>query len=181
MTPIEHLTDLLKKTRKPVFVKVLARNDHIWADSPSGGKGQRKAERFLCPCGDPGEWLFPEQLQRKDKDHIFDTEVHTFWPQENAPKIEPSNFVHYSNKGSETHFTGLPKEVFAGLGPSSLLVVAQPEDASGENAVWTGIVVPQVLPITMMRSTCSACLQASFAVSWSHLANIRTTSWQRRS
>lgn len=142
MTPIEYLTNLLKQTGKPVLVKVLARNDHVWADRKTGERGKGKQNGFYVPVELRESGFFPGQVQREDLAHIFDIKVRTFWPQEAIPQVRESNFVHYSNKGSETHFTGIPKEVFAGLGPSSLLVMAQPDDPSGENAVWTGVVIP---------------------------------------
>jgi hypothetical protein len=142
MTPIEHLTNLLKRTDKPVLLKLLARNDHVWADRKSGETGKGKQNGFYVPAELRRSGFFPEQVRRKDKDHIFDTKVRTFWPQEAAPKIRKSNFVHYSNKSSETHFTKIPKEVFAGLGPSSLLVMAQPDNPAAKDAVWTGVVIP---------------------------------------
>ncbi|TCT29604.1 type II restriction endonuclease [Martelella mediterranea] len=146
MTAIEELTEQLRKTSKPVFIKVLARNDHIWADRLPGEKGKGKQNGFYVPTEIRESGFFPEQYQRQDIEHIFDTRVPTLWPQEDAPEIHSSNYVHYSNKGSECHFTGIPKELFSGLGPSSLLVMIQPDDRSAADAVWTGLRIPSGTP-----------------------------------
>lgn len=47
-------------------------------------------------------------------------EVQTFWPA--TGEFKTSKMRHFSNKGTEMHLTGVPKEQFAGLTPASLLL-----------------------------------------------------------
>ncbi|WP_082809690.1 type II restriction endonuclease [Labrenzia sp. CP4] len=141
-SPIEYLTDILKNTNEPLFCKVLSRNDHVWADRKSNEKGKGKQGGFYVPSEIRTSGFFPDQSAQLSRPHIFDTGVWTVWPQAADPTPKESNFVHYSNKGPEAHFTRLPKEVFSALGPSSLLVVSQPKNRRATKACWTAIVIP---------------------------------------
>ena len=63
--------------------------------------------------------------RRSDKPHILDANVQTLWLR--SGEIKESRLVHYTNKGSEVQFTGVPKEAFSGLNPASLLVMGRVE------------------------------------------------------
>lgn len=106
-----------------LFVKKLSRNDTSWADD----SGKHQAGLYIPrPIREAG--FFPElQANNPAKPHIFHAECTVLWPQ--TGEITLSNMRHYSNKGPETHFTGLPKPLFQGLTPASLILsgrLAQP-------------------------------------------------------
>ncbi|KAA3655571.1 MAG: EcoRII [Proteobacteria bacterium] len=99
-----------------LFVKKLARNDCSWADDP--GKHQNG---FYVPSEIRESGFFPELKNvNPEKSHIFESSLPTVWPA--TGEVKRSNLKHYSNKGSEMHCTGVPKEAFADLTPASLLV-----------------------------------------------------------
>lgn len=99
-----------------LLIKKLSRNDCSWADDP--GKHQNGS---YVPQEIRGSDFFPK-LQNKNpaKPHIFEATIETFWPA--SAEFKKSTLKHYSNKGSELHFTGVPKEMFSGLAPASLLL-----------------------------------------------------------
>ncbi|WP_052103727.1 MULTISPECIES: type II restriction endonuclease [Lysobacter] len=106
-----------------LFVKKLSRNDTSWADD----SGKHQAGFYIPrPIREAG--FFPElQANNPAKLHIFHAECTVLWPQ--TGEITLSNMRHYSNKGPETHFTGLPKPLFRDLTPASLILsgrLAQP-------------------------------------------------------
>jgi hypothetical protein len=107
------LSEAVEK-RAVIFAKILARNDSSWADD--SGKHQ---SGLYIPAHIRTKF-FPVLKRRSDKPHIFETDIETFWPQ--ADETRTSRLVHYSNKGPETHFTRIPKQVFVGLNPASLMV-----------------------------------------------------------
>ncbi|QGW67071.1 EcoRII [Lysobacter soli] len=77
---------------------------------------------FYVPSDVRNANFFPPLLALSpDRAHIRETELRTFWPTTGEWRI--SRVVHYLRKGSETHFTGLPKDQFAGLTPASLLLM----------------------------------------------------------
>jgi len=99
-----------------LLIKKLARNDCSWADDP-------KNHQYgpYIPSGLKDSGFFPNlENINKDKPHIFESSVLTIWPA--TGEIKLSRFAHYSNKGVEMQFTGVPKTEFAGLTPASLLV-----------------------------------------------------------
>lgn len=101
---------------RQLFIKKLARNDCSWADDPS-----KHQSGFYVPSEIRLSGFFPELKNvNLDKPHIFESPLPTFWP--TSGEIKQSNLKHYSNKGSEMHCTGVPKEAFADLTPASLLV-----------------------------------------------------------
>lgn len=113
-----------------VFVKRLARNDRSWADLANCHQGGP-----YIPSAIQDKGFFPKLAQRPDHPHIFDAYIPTWWPQTGARKR--SHIVHYSNKGREYHFTGVPKPVFRGLAPASLLLVAR--KGEGDERIWWGM------------------------------------------
>lgn len=99
-----------------LLIKKLARNDCSWADDP-----KKHQNGTYIPQEVRKSKFFPELLNKNSsKPHIFETAIKTFWPA--TSEIKKSNLKHYSNKGPEMHFTGVPKDEFAGLTPASLLL-----------------------------------------------------------
>lgn len=100
-----------------LLVKKLSRNDCGWADSPENG--HQNGVYIPRPIRESN--FFP-QLENINlqKPHIFEAQLKTFWPA--TGELKSSNLKHYSNKGPEMHFTGVPKDEFAELTPASLLI-----------------------------------------------------------
>jgi len=100
-----------------LLIKKLSRNDCGWADDPENG--HQNGVYIPRPIRESN--FFP-QLKNVNpkKPHIFEAQLKTLWPA--TGEIKTSNLKHYSNKGPEMHFTGVPKNEFAGLTPASLLI-----------------------------------------------------------
>ncbi|OYY75161.1 MAG: EcoRII [Gammaproteobacteria bacterium 28-57-27] len=100
-----------------LLIKKLSRNDCGWADDPENG--HQNGVYIPRPIRESD--FFP-QLKNVNpkKPHIFEAQLKTLWPA--TGEIKTSNLKHYSNKGPEMHFTGVPKNEFAGLTPASLLI-----------------------------------------------------------
>ncbi|GGX10728.1 type II restriction endonuclease [Undibacterium macrobrachii] len=114
-----------------LFIKKLSRNDCVWADGPEFGHQN-------------GVYI-PREIRETDffpplrninlaKPHIFETQFSTFWPE--TGEFKTSNLKHYSNKGSEMHFTGVPKEYFTELTPASMLLGGTLKKSHGESHHW---------------------------------------------
>src|SRR5690606_13384148 len=102
-----------------LFVKKLSRNDTSWADD--AGKHQAG---FYVPHHIRTAGFFPTLVaDNPDKPHIFRANCDVLWPQ--TGETTHSNIRHYSNKGSEAHFTRLPKPLFQSLTPASLLLTGR--------------------------------------------------------
>lgn len=115
------------------LIKKLSRNDCSWAD----GHGHQ----FGCyiPRDLMGASFFPSLVNvNSAKPHIFESQVKTIWP--NSGEIRESRLVHYSNKGNEVHFTGVPRDEFACLTPASLLVGGVLTKQIGDVSHWFMIV-----------------------------------------
>ena len=108
-----------------LFIKKLSRNDTSWADYTSKHQGG-----FYIPREIRESDFFPRMTaDNPAKAHIFHAECRTLWPQ--TGEVKNSNMRHYSNKGPETHFTGVPHNLFSSLTPASLLLSGKfidPED-----------------------------------------------------
>lgn len=100
-----------------LFIKKLSRNDCVWADGAKYGHQN-------------GVYI-PREIRETDffpaltninfaKPHIFETPFRTVWPI--TGEVKQSNLKHYSNKGPEMHFTGVPRGYFSELTPASLLI-----------------------------------------------------------
>lgn len=99
-----------------LFLKKLSRNDTSWADD--SGKHQAG---FYVPREVRESGFFPAlAATNPEKPHIFHASCMTFWPQTGESKT--SGMRHYSNKGPETHFTVVPRDLFSGLNPASWLM-----------------------------------------------------------
>jgi len=99
-----------------LLIKKLSRNDCSWADDPS---------KHQCGVYIPHEIresaFFPALKNlNAEKPHIFESPLLTLWP--TTGEAKRSNLKHYSNKGPEMHFTGVPKDEFSGLTPASVLI-----------------------------------------------------------
>lgn len=116
-----------------LFVKKLSRNDTSWADDP----GKHQAGFYIPrPIREAG--FFPSlQVENTDKPHIFSAEVSVLWPQTGETTL--SSMRHYSNKGTETHFTRLPKILFRELTPASLLLTGRLRGPIAGCGWWTVI------------------------------------------
>lgn len=102
-----------------LFVKKLARNDTSWADD--SGKHQAG---FYIPRTIREAGFFPVlQADNPQKPHIFHAECAVLWPQ--TGEVTASHMRHFSNKGPEAHFTGLPKSLFQDLTPASLILIGR--------------------------------------------------------
>ncbi|PLZ02038.1 EcoRII [Burkholderia sp. WAC0059] len=111
----ENIEQWMRQSRC-IAIKKLARNDCQWADSRDSHQNGFYVPRALMD----GEF-FPPTHQRTDKRHIWETTLPTLWI--SFGETRRSRLVRYTNKGRETHFTGVPKEEFASLSPASLLLV----------------------------------------------------------
>ncbi|MDX3934134.1 type II restriction endonuclease [Stenotrophomonas sp.] len=112
-----------------LLLKKLSRNDTSWADE----KGKHQAG-FYIPRMIREAGFFPSLTARVDKPHIFHSACPTFWPQTGEHKA--SGMRHYSNKGSETHFTVVPHDLFRGLSPASWLLGGRLADPVAGAQYW---------------------------------------------
>jgi hypothetical protein len=102
---------------RQLLIKKLSRNDCGWADGSEYGH----QNGVYIPHAIRESGFFPKLKNiNPDKPHIFESQLKNIWPATGEIKI--SNLKHYSNKGPEMHFTGLPKDEFAGLTPASLMI-----------------------------------------------------------
>lgn len=114
-----------------LFIKKLSRNDCVWADGKENGHQNgvyipreiRETDFFPCL-----------RNINEAKPHIFESPLYTFWPA--TGEYKSSNLKHYSNKGPEMHFTGVPKEYFAALTPASLLIGGVLREQQGDARHW---------------------------------------------
>jgi hypothetical protein len=113
-----------------LFLKKLSRNDSSWADD--AGKHQ---SGFFVPADIARSGFFPPlRNTNSEKPHIFDAAYATFWPA--SGELKTSTIKHYSNKGSEYHHTGVPKDQFSALTPASLLLSGNLTIPEGEASWW---------------------------------------------
>ncbi|MBZ0105045.1 MAG: hypothetical protein K8H84_05400 [Sulfuricella denitrificans] len=111
---------------RQLLIKKLSRNDCGWADGSKNGH----QNGVYIPRAIRESDFFPQLKNiNQDKPHIFESQFKTLWPA--TGEIKLSNLKHYSNKGTEMHFTGVPKGEFAGLTPASLMIggtLREPDD-----------------------------------------------------
>lgn len=102
---------------RQLLIKKLSRNDCGWADGSENGHQNGVYIPRVIRESD----FFPKLKNiNLKKPHIFELTFKTLWPV--TGEVKPSNLKHYSNKGTEMHFTGVPKSEFAGLTPASLMI-----------------------------------------------------------
>ncbi len=118
-SPLWWKIQALAQQSELLLVKKLSRNDTSWASD--SGKHQAG---FYIPRPIREAAFFPElRSENPEKPHIFTAEVAVLWPQTGETTL--SSMRHYSNKGSETHFTRLPRTLFKDLTPASLLLAGR--------------------------------------------------------
>ncbi|OGS98077.1 MAG: EcoRII [Gallionellales bacterium RIFCSPLOWO2_02_FULL_59_110] len=102
---------------RQLLIKKLSRNDCGWADGSENGH----QNGVYIPHAIRESSFFPQLKNiNPNKPHIFESQLKNIWPA--TGEIKTSNLKHYSNKGPEMHFTGVPKGEFAGLTPASLMI-----------------------------------------------------------
>jgi len=110
------IQEWLGKSRQ-LLIKKLSRNDCGWADGSENGH----QNGVYIPRSIRESDFFPQLKNiNKEKPHIYESQLKTLWI--TTGEVKHSNLKHYSNKGTEMHFTGVPKEEFAGLTPASLMI-----------------------------------------------------------
>lgn len=114
-----------------VFIKKLARNDCAWADSAENG---HQNGVYIPREIRESDFFPPLQNSNSDKPHIFDARFWTVWPA--TGEAQHSALKHYSNKGTEMHFTRVPRDEFNDLTPASWLVGGLLEHSMGETTHW---------------------------------------------
>jgi hypothetical protein len=129
-TPLWNVIGDMASRSITLLVKKLSRNDVSWADD----RGKHQAG-FYVPSEIRTSGFFPNlHAAVAGKPHIFRAGCPTVWPQ--TGEITQSNLSHYSNKGSEAHFTVVPRVLFQGLSPASWLVGGRFDDDAGEPCHW---------------------------------------------
>ncbi|MBU0688992.1 MAG: EcoRII [Gammaproteobacteria bacterium] len=118
-----------------LFVKKLSRNDCGWAEGPE--HGHQNGVYIPRPIRESN--FFPQLKNvNTQKPHIFEAQLETLWPA--TGEIKTSNLKHYSNKGPEMHFTGVPKDEFSGLTPASLLIGGSLREPIDDVSHWFMVV-----------------------------------------
>jgi hypothetical protein len=129
------LTRLLGKADR-VLVKKLSNNDRNWARypiDPDTGEINRKKRMNnqagpYIPVQERDSGFFPSlSLMERDSEEdadIWEAYFYTFWPQASGVR-KKTRLVHYTSKSSETHLTGLPRELFSELLPASFMVMGR--------------------------------------------------------
>ncbi|MFZ6757600.1 type II restriction endonuclease [Undibacterium sp. Ji50W] len=126
----QEIQNWISKSEK-LFVKKLSRNDCLWADSHEYGH----QNGVYIPREIREADFFPKLRNiNAAKPHIFETPFATLWPA--TGEYKASNLKHYSNKGPEMHFTGVPKEHFAGVTPASLMLGGILRESQGDAHHW---------------------------------------------
>lgn len=140
------IREWIEKSAK-VLIKKLSRNDCGWADGASFGH-----QNGVYIPRDIRESNFFPALQNinSDKAHIFEAALPTLWP--STGEIKSSKLKHYSNKGTEMHFTGVPREEFSQLTPASLLIGGLLLRPIGESCYWFMVIDSASTEAEMLES-----------------------------
>jgi len=117
-----------------ILVKKLSRNDCSWADDST-----KHQNGFYVPASIRASGYFPTLYEKPLKPHIFEAEFLTLWPAA-MREVKKSSLKHFSNKGTESHLTRVPKSEFSNLTPASLLVGGLLKFPEGAN-VWYWFIV----------------------------------------
>lgn len=118
-SPLWWKIQVLVEESDQLLVKKLSRNDTSWADD----SGKHQAGFYIPTALRESRFFPPLEATNSEKPHIFFAELQVLWPQTGESTL--SNMRHYSNKGSETHFTRVPKTLFKELTPASLLLAGR--------------------------------------------------------
>jgi hypothetical protein len=114
-----------------LLIKKLSRNDCLWAKGREFG--HQSGPYIPKEVKDSG--FFPALVNTNlSKPHIYDASLLTLWPE--TGEIRTSALKHYSNKGTEMHFTGVPKELFVDLAPASFLVGGRLRTSVADVSYW---------------------------------------------
>lgn len=114
-----------------ILIKKLARNDYAWADgSQHGHQNGVYIPREIREAG----FFPPLRNTNPAKPHIFDARFETLWPGTGETKL--STLKHYSNKGTEMHFTRVPRDEFSELTPASWLLGGILKTPVGQTHYW---------------------------------------------
>lgn len=114
-----------------ILIKKLARNDCAWADGAENGH----QNGTYIPREIREARFFPQlHANNPAKPHIFDALFQTFWPA--TGEARTSSLKHYSNKGTEMHFTRVPRDEFSNLTPASWLLGGTLETPVGQARHW---------------------------------------------
>lgn len=114
-----------------ILIKKLARNDYAWADGAENGH----QNGVYIPREIREADFFPALgSSNTNKPHIFDALFQTFWPA--TSETRTSRLTHYSNKGTEMHFTRVPRDEFSSLTPASWLLGGVLEMSVSEANYW---------------------------------------------
>ncbi|MGH8273651.1 MAG: type II restriction endonuclease [Gammaproteobacteria bacterium] len=116
---------------RQIFIKKLARNDCKWADGAQNGhQNGLYIPREIREAG----FFPPLENTNPHKPHIVDARFATFWP--STAERKESSLKHYKNKGSEMHFTRVPRSEFTDLTPASWLLGGLIEPPIGAAHYW---------------------------------------------
>lgn len=118
-----------------IYIKKLAVNDWEWTEDPDKHQGG-----VFIPHKDRDSGFFPELYAktRAEGHPILESFFEIVWPTVDVTKR--ARLVHYTSKGQETHLTGIPKTVFAGLPPASLLVIGRKTGVLPEDLHYSAMV-----------------------------------------
>lgn len=134
----EPVNDLIGRSLK-IGIKKLARNDRNWAGNPDNHQNGIYVSGQLQDTD-----FFPPLVQRKDKPHIFDRHIRTYWPAVDQWR-DDSRLVQYTNKGREYQFTRLWESQFEGLSPASFIVIGKSIDEKGP--YWQCLTIDSLSPV----------------------------------
>lgn len=127
------IEEILEQCSK-IAVKKLANNDRRWADSPENGhqNGPYIPTEFRME-----DFFPPLENINPLKPHILECTIQTCWIR--TGELKDSRLVNYSNKGKECHLTRVVKSEFAGIYPSSWLIIGRHNEAG--NTVYYCLVI----------------------------------------
>jgi len=137
-----HLIEDFAARSSTLFLKKLSRNDTSWAEIRTRDKKFGKQAGFYVPRQIREAGYFPELQQRGDKPHIYQAHCPSIWPQTGEIKLD-SALRHFSNKGSEAHFTRIPKDLFRGLNPASWLLGGVLKNSGAGPSHWFMVIDSQ--------------------------------------
>lgn len=113
-----------------LFVKKLSRNDTSWADD-----SKKHQAGFYIPQEIREAGFFPSLVaDNPEKPHILHKQCNVLWPQ--TGESTASHMRHFTNKGTETHFTVLPRTLFRDLTPASLLIAGRFINPTADCHYW---------------------------------------------
>lgn len=153
-----------------ILIKKLSRNDCSWAD---GAKNGHQNGVYIPREIREANFFPPLQNTNSDKPHILDARFETFWP--STGETELSALKHYTNKGTEMHFTRVPRDEFSNLTPASWLLGGTVEVPIGRAHHWFMVIDSSVEEAELLESMFSLDSNFHFALfSPDDLPNVRS-------